>query len=333
LPQPLLSVRNLKKWFPVRTGFFATLFAKEREYVHAVDGISFDIMRKEIFCLAGESGCGKTTTGKLVLRLIEPTDGTIIFDGKNVLEMDKNELKQFRRRAQMIFQDPYESLDSRMTVYETIAEPLEVHKLASSREEKLEKVIKALELVKLVPPEEFLFRYPHELSGGQRQRVAIAASMVMEPEFVVADEPVSMLDASVRGGILTDIMEIRRRTGITLMYITHDLSIAYVIADRIAVMYLGRIVEMGDVKQVFKNPLHPYTKALLSVVPLPQPKAKLQRKRIILRGEPPNPIKIPQGCRFHPRCYIAKEICRRIDPELVEVERGHYVACHFSGEG
>ena len=333
MPQPLLSVRNLKKWFPVRTGFFATLFAKEREYVHAVDGISFDIMRKEIFCLAGESGCGKTTTGKLVLRLIEPTDGTIIFDGKNVLEMDKNELKRFRRRAQMIFQDPYESLDSRMTVYETIAEPLEVHKLASSREEKLEKVIKALELVKLVPPEEFLFRYPHELSGGQRQRVAIAASMVMEPEFVVADEPVSMLDASVRGGILTDIMEIRRRTGITLMYITHDLSIAYVIADRIAVMYLGRIVEMGDVKQVFKNPLHPYTKALLSVVPLPQPKAKLQRKRIILRGEPPNPIKIPQGCRFHPRCYIAKEICRRIDPELVEVERGHYVACHFSGEG
>ncbi len=324
----ILDVVNLKKWFPLRRGLREIVGRKPRKYVKAVDGISFQIKKGEIFALAGESGCGKSTTGRTVLRLLEPTDGTVRFMGKDIMSLDQNGIKSFlRRKAQIIFQDPYESLSPRMTVEDIIGEPLEVHRLVNSKEERKEIVSRYLEEVGLTPAKDFIFRYPHELSGGQRQRVAVARALVLEPEFIVADEPVSMLDMSIRASILNLLLDLREKRGLSFLFITHDLSVAKYIADRLAIMYLGKIVELGKATDVIDNPQHPYTKALISAVPVPDPRHKIGE--IPIKGEVPSPINIPPGCRFHPRCLYAFEPCDKEEPELREVEPGHFVACHL----
>jgi len=324
LPEPVIRVINLKKYFPIRAGLLDVLRRRPRLYVRAVDGVTFDIHEKEIFCLAGESGCGKTTTGRTILRLIEPTSGKIFFKGEDVLSYDEDALKRFRRRAQIIFQDPYESLNPMMTVYNIVEEPLRIHKIGN-KEERYEAVMKVLEDVELKPPEAFIHRHPHELSGGQRQRVAIARALILNPEFIVADEPVSMLDMSIRAEILNLMLRLRDEHNLTYLFITHDLAVAKYICDRIAIMYLGKIVELGKAEEVIDNPYHPYTQALIAAVPTPNPKEKIGD--IPIRGEVPSPINIPKGCRFHPRCVYAKPACKEREPELIEVEPGHYVAC------
>jgi len=323
----LLEVRNLRVWFPIRTGFFSSLFGRKRGYINAVDGVSFNVKAGEIFCLAGESGSGKTTLGKSLLRLVGVTSGNICYDTIDILSLERQELRSIRKNIQMIYQDPYEALPPHMNVFDIIAEPLEVNRLASSFEEKEAKVTKALEAVGLTPYEVFLDKYPHQLSGGQRQRVAIASVLVLRPRLVVADEPVSMLDVSIRTEVVKLMLDLKNRFGLTYLLITHDLALASYIADRIAIMYLGKIVELSDTKELVENPVHPYTQALLSVVPVADP--TLSRKRIILRGEIPSPSNIPLGCRFHPRCPIAEEICKQKPVELLELKPGHYVACHL----
>ena len=322
--EELLKVVNLKKYFPVRMGFFS----RRSGFVKAVDGISFMVDKGEIFGLVGESGCGKTTTGRTILRLIEPTDGEAYFEGVNIFSLSRKEFKPYRRYMQMIFQDPYESLNPRRTVAKTIEQSINIHKLANSEEEKKELIIKALEEVELRPPEEFLDRYPHMLSGGQRQRVAIARAIVLRPKFIVADEPVSMLDVSIRAGILRLLMKLRDDMGISFLYITHDLATAKYICRRMAVMYLGKIVELGPTIKVIDEPLHPYTKALIKAIPVPDPKVKIGE--VPIKGEVPlSPIDLPSGCRFHPRCLMAEDICKKKEPEFREVEPGRWVACHL----
>ncbi len=327
--RPLVEVEDLKKYFPVERSFIERILSRKRRYVKAVDGITFAIRRGEVFALAGESGCGKTTTAYLIVRLLEPTSGRIVFNGRDITHEPERSLRRwYRRRVQIIFQDPYASLNPRMKVGEAIAHPLEIHGIAEGKEKK-EMVLDMLRKVGLTPPELFYNKYPHELSGGQRQRVAIARALILRPELVVADEPTSALDVSIRSQILKLLLELKKELNLTYLYITHDLATAYYIADRIAVMYLGKIVELGSVEDVLENPLHPYTKALLSAIPIPDPRMSRTRRRVKIPGEPPNPINPPTGCRFHPRCPWATKLCAVEEPELREVSPGHYVACHM----
>jgi oligopeptide/dipeptide ABC transporter ATP-binding protein len=327
--EPLIRVRDLRKLFPVRRSFFSSLLSEEKLNLHAVDDVSFDINQDEVLGLVGESGCGKTTLGRLLIRLIEPTSGEIYFRGTNIVPLSHEEMKQYRPKMQIIFQDPYESLNPRMTVLDLVAEPLEVNGLVENEAEKEERVTEILEHVRLTPPEDFMFRYPHELSGGQRQRIAVARALIIHPDFVVADEPVSMLDTSTRGEILNLMMELKTLTR-SYLFITHELAVARHFCDRIAIMYLGRIMEMASSDEIVMNPVHPYTRALLEATPVPNPAAR--RDRVDIKGEVVSPINPPRRCRFYSRCLEAKEICGKLEPELVDVGGGHLVACHFNKE-
>jgi oligopeptide/dipeptide ABC transporter ATP-binding protein len=324
--ETVLQVNNLRTLFPVSRGVVGTLLFKPRRHVHAVDGVSFSVVRGEILGLVGESGSGKTTTALNALGLVEPTEGEILFNGQSVPALvQSRERLRLRQQAQIVFQDPYESLNPRQTVFATVAEPLEVHRLVKNRAEKIERVKAALDAAGLKPPETFFDRYPQELSGGQRQRVVIAGALVLNPQLLVADEPVSMLDVSIRAEILNLLLQLRDERSITILYITHDLATAAYFTDRVAVMYLGRIVEIGPTKTVLSDPRHPYTQALLSVIPVPNPRRR--RKRMILAGETPNPIDLPSGCRFHPRCPMASDQCSKTEPQLRSVGPDHQVAC------
>jgi len=326
--EPLVRVEDLRKHYPVSTG----MFSRKRSFVHAVDGVSFELAQGESYGLVGESGCGKTTTGRLLVKLTDPTSGHIFFneDGNSSTDISYlkgRELKRFRRKAQMIFQDPYESMNPRRTIFDTIAEPLSVQKMGGPIE-RLERVTEILDLVGLTPPRTFLFRYPHELSGGQRQRVAIARALVVDPTFVVADEPTSMLDVSIRTGIMGLMEDLADRLGVSYLYITHDLAVARYMCDRIAVMYLGKIVETGETEEILHNPLHPYTKALLSAVPIPDPTHKRGVVNII--GGVSTPIDPAPRCRFYDRCPIATDKCRDSEhPPLEDMGSGHMVACYY----
>ncbi len=328
--EPLIQVRNMRKWFPVNTGFLSSLLYKQELFVKAVDGVSFDIYKGEVLVLAGESGCGKTTTGRCVIHLEIPTDGQVVYAGLDLSNLDRNELKELRKRMQITFQDPYESLNPKQSIASIVEEPITVHRIPLTPSQRRERVLEALESVALTPAEDYIDRYPHELSGGQRQRISVARALILHPEFMVADEPVSMLDVSIRAEILNLLLQLREELGLTYMFITHDLAVATYIADRIAIMYLGKIMEIGPAHEVAFNPYHPYTRALISAVPSGDPTVK--RRVESLKGEPPSPINVPPGCRFHPRCPYAQEICVREIPEDRDMGDGHYVACHFAGE-
>ena len=319
MAEALLRVKNLRKYFPIRGG----LFSREVARVHAVDDVSFDIYRGETLGLVGESGCGKSTTGRAILRLIEPTAGEVAFDGKNVTALDKRALRNLRKEMQIIFQDPYASLNPRMTVGSIIGEALVIHKLAATKREREERVVKLLETVGLSA--DHLRRYPHEFSGGQRQRIGIARSLAVNPKFIVADEPVSALDVSIQAQIINLLEDLQKQFGLTYLFIAHDLSVVEHISTRVAVMYLGKIVELAPAKELYTNPKHPYTEALLSAVPIPDPTVK--RKRILLEGDVPSPIKPPSGCRFHTRCPIRVASCSQNEQVLKEISPGHWVAC------
>ncbi len=331
MPGSILEARDLKTWFPITRPVSAVLQRKPQEFVRAVDGVSFSLKQGEVLAVVGESGCGKTTIARTIIGLERSTSGKILFEGRVIARQggsssaEQISLMELRRQAQMIFQDPYESLNPRASIAEIVAEPLTVHGIARGREERAERVKTALEDAGLRPAEDYLLRYPHELSGGQRQRVVIAAAMVLEPRLLIADEPVSMLDVSIRAEILNLLRELQRKRGVSILFITHDLSTVAYFADQIAVMYLGRIVEYGPAREVLSNPRHPYTRALISVIPVPNPRQR--REHVILQGETPNPINLPTGCRFHPRCPVAVEECRNIDPPDVEVGGNHRAAC------
>ena len=324
---PIIQVKNLRKLFPVQK---TVLWQKEEKFVHAVDDVSFDLHQGEVMALVGESGCGKSTLALTLMRLEEPTSGQFLFNGQDVTHLQGQPLKAMRRQIQMVFQDPYESLNPTMTIGDIVGEPLVVHGLGRDKAERLARVHQALEDAGLKPAANYVNRYPHELSGGQRQRVVIAGALVLEPTVLLADEPVSMLDVSIRAEILNLLADLRQTRGISILFITHDLGTVAYFADRIAVMYLGRIVEMGTTPQVLQEPQHPYTKALLSVMPVPNP--RLRRERIILQGETPNPINLPSGCRFHPRCPIVQPHCSQVDPTWREMQPNHHTVCHEAGK-
>ena len=320
----ILRVDHLKKYFPVEKSFLERLLTTTKRFVKAVDDVSFSINKGEVFTLVGESGCGKSTTGKLVVRLLQPTSGKVFFNQQNITEMKKEKLRVCRRKLQIIFQDPYASLNPRMKIGRAVGHPLEIHGVASGAEER-QRVSEILDRVGLTPPEQFTGLYPHQISGGQRQRVAMARSLILNPEFIVADEPVSMIDVSLRTTIIDLMLSLRKELELTYLFITHDLAIAKYISDKITIMYLGRIVETGEKQEIFSNPVHPYTQALMSAIPIPNPERK--RTTIELKGEVPSAINIPKGCRFNPRCPYAEERCK-VEPELTTVKPGHLVACH-----
>ncbi len=317
----LLGVRNLKKYFPVRGG----ILSKTIGYVQAVDEISFDIKEGETLGLVGESGCGKTTAGRTILRLLEPTAGEVDFKGKDIFKLSKEELRKTRRNIQIIFQDPFGSLNPRMTVSDIVGESLFIHKIAKNKKEKEERVKDLLETVGLNAGH--ARRYPHEFSGGQRQRIGIARALALNPKLVICDEPVSALDVSIQAQVINLLQDLQGKFKLTYLFIAHDLSVVKHISDRVAVMYLGKIVELSSTSELYDNTLHPYTEALLSAVPIPDP--TLKRKRIVLEGDVPSPFKPPTGCRFHPRCNYVKPICSQEEPELIDIGNRHFVACHL----
>lgn len=319
----LLEVKGLKKYFPIKGGFFG----KTVNNLKAVNDVSFFIKRGETLGVVGESGCGKSTTGRAVLRLHEPTAGEIHFEGQDIMKLDREELRKKRREMQLIFQDPYSSLNPRMTVGDIIGEPLEIHEHMPSKE-KIERVKELLDLVGLSPYH--VRRYPHEFSGGQRQRVGVARAIALNPKFIVADEAVSALDVSIQAQVINLFEELQEKLSLTYMFISHDLSVVKHISDRIMVMYLGKIVEMADSKELFRNSIHPYTKALLSAVPIANPRSTMER--LILQGDVPSPVNPPQGCVFHTRCNYCMDICKESIPELKDIGNEHFVACHLAKE-
>ncbi|MCH4887473.1 ABC transporter ATP-binding protein [Acidaminobacter sp. JC074] len=322
----LFEVNDLKVHFKIRQKFFKDLIGKDLNYVRAVDGVDFKINKGEILSLVGESGSGKTTTGRALLNLVHH-EGQIKFDGEDYQGEDKKWMRSFRERAQMIFQDPYQSLNPKYMIVDIVSEPLRLIEKNLKESEIKEKTVQALEFAGLKPGEDYLYRYPHELSGGQRQRVAIAAVFIVSPEFIVADEPVSMLDASIRADIVRLMYNMKEEKGTSYLFITHDLSLAWLISDRIAIMYLGKVVEIGPSEIISGDCRHPYTQALVSV--LANVDVDHKREKIVLKGETPSPTNLPSGCRFHPRCPVAKELCMTQEPELKEIAENHSVACHF----
>jgi oligopeptide/dipeptide ABC transporter ATP-binding protein len=322
--KPLLEVKGLKKYFPIKSGFFN----RTNGYVRAVNGVNFQVSSGETLGIVGESGCGKSTTGRSILRLIEPTEGEVFFEGRDLTKLSKEEMRRMRKDVQIIFQDPYASLNPRKTIRQILIEPLNVHKIGT-KGERIQTIEEIIEIVGL--KKEHLDRYPHDFSGGQRQRIGIARALVVKPKFIIADEAVSALDVSIQSQILNLLKDLKKEFNLTLIFISHDLSVIKHICDRVAVMYLGKVVEIADKQKLFQNPCHPYTKALLSALPIANPRAK--RERIILKGDLPSPANPPSGCPFHPRCEYANDICKSTDPSIIEINSGQQVACHLFQEG
>jgi oligopeptide transport system ATP-binding protein len=318
---PLLEVTDLRKYFPIKKG----VFSKTVGHVKAVDGVSFSVQAGEVLGLVGESGCGKTTTGRSLLRLIEPTSGSVKFDGRELVGLPRRQMRELRREMQIIFQDPYSSLNPRLTIGSILKEALTTHAIVPRRAVR-GKVEELLSLVGLSPTH--AGRYPHEFSGGQRQRIGVARALAVSPRLIVADEPVSALDLSIQAQIINLLRDLQRSMQLTYVFVAHDLSVVEHISDRVAVMYLGKIIELASSEELYRNPRHPYTVSLLSAIPIPDPTRR--RKRIVLTGDVPSPANPPSGCRFHPRCYLAQEICSRVEPPLREIEPGHVSACHFA---
>ncbi len=319
MAEPILSARNIKKYFNVSGGT-----------LKAVDGISFDIYKGETLGLVGESGCGKTTAGRTIIRLYEPTGGELFFEGQDIYKISRHNMKPVRRNFQMIFQDPYASLNPRMTVEEIIAEPLEIHGIYKSEKQRRERVYELLQLVGL--NEEHALRFPHEFSGGQRQRIGVARSLALNPKFIVCDEPISALDVSIQAQVVNLLKNLQNQMGLTYLFIAHDLSMVRYISDRVGVMYLGMMMELSKSEELYDHPIHPYTQALLSAIPIPDPEIQRARRRIILEGDVPSPIDPAPGCRFADRCFYTIDECRKVTPEFKEVRPEHFVACHRSGE-